>query len=121
MSLFDFVDLARHFQKRTLEVLLRGSIASWRSAQYPSGNQTYSHPSRGGRGGSTPNLDDGKALESFSSEARIEGVLLFVKAPSGIAMPHGALGVGSTISVEGLEKVRKNNGGFAIDWKGMSK
>lgn len=26
------------------------------SAQYPSGNQTYSYPFRGGRGGSTPNM-----------------------------------------------------------------
>lgn len=58
------------------------------SAQKPSGNQTYSNPSRGGRGGSTPN---------FGAEADNEltlglccgdsiGELELEKAPSRIAL-----------------------------------
>lgn len=64
VSLADFVERARHFQKRELALLFwRGAPASTsrRSAQYPSGNQTYSNPSRGGRGGSTPNEGGGDA------------------------------------------------------------
>ncbi|KAJ6447086.1 hypothetical protein O9K51_01861 [Purpureocillium lavendulum] len=35
------------------------------SAQYPSGNQTYSNPSRGGRGGSTPNEGGAKQRDGI--------------------------------------------------------
>lgn len=37
--------------------MLTSEWRNLRSAQYPSGNQTYSYPSLGGRGGSTPNVE----------------------------------------------------------------
>lgn len=93
VSLADLVDRERHFQKRTLELalLFRGEAGvSCLSAQYPSGNQTYSYPSRGGRGGSTPNfgaeVDKDSALFLSGEPA---GEVEFVKAPSCIALSQG--------------------------------
>ncbi|KAL7816843.1 hypothetical protein V8C44DRAFT_355873 [Trichoderma aethiopicum] len=89
VSLTDLPDRERHFQKRVLELamLLRVElVVSCLSAQNPSGNQTYSYPSRGGRGGSTPNF------EEVDTELTLGlccgdglGELGFEKAPSCIA------------------------------------
>lgn len=38
----DLLDRERHFQKRVLDMLRRCIANGCRSAQYPSGNQTYS-------------------------------------------------------------------------------
>ena len=88
VSLVDLLDLERHFQKRELALLLflgagsGGATASTirRSAQYPSGNQTYSNPSRGGRGGSTPNKGGG---------GRRAGMAVVVIALVPVFMPTG--------------------------------
>lgn len=115
-SLADLVDRERHFQKRALELalLLREDVAvTCLSAQYPSGNQTYSYPSRGGRGGSTPNFEAEVDKESTLclSGAESAGEVEFVKAPSRIALSQGVDRGGSWALIEGGAKVRSKNGG----------
>lgn len=60
-SVIALFERERHFQKRELVALPRRIADGCLSAQYPSGNQTYSYPSRGGRGGSTPKEGEGLA------------------------------------------------------------
>lgn len=63
---------ARHRNSLPFELRLRPvAEVTVRSAQYPSGNHTYSYPALGGRGGSTPN---GPASElSFLTKTRRDG------------------------------------------------
>lgn len=95
VSLADLVERERHLQKRALDValLLREDelVGSGLSAQYPSGNQTYSYPSRDGRGGSTPNFELEADVESTLclSGAEPAGEVEFVKVPSCMALSQG--------------------------------
>lgn len=50
--------------------MLTSEWRNLRSAQYPSGNQTYSYPSLGGRGGSTPNVEFPDMLLSLARGLR---------------------------------------------------
>ena len=63
------------------------------SAQYPWGNQTYSHPSRGGRGGSMPKLGLGvpkhKLAVSLVGDFGRAGDEYF--EPSGTIVPDGQM------------------------------
>lgn len=54
--------------------MLTSEWRNLRSAQYPSGNQTYSYPSLGGRGGSTPNVEFPEMLLLLSLARGLSGL-----------------------------------------------
>lgn len=76
-----FLDRLLHFQTLISGVLLLVAANSIgrnsRSAQYPSGYQTYSYPSLGGRGGSRPYTPRGELPLGFRNSAPlVDGTLL---------------------------------------------
>lgn len=73
VSLADLVERALHLQKRLLDEVFRcDKLENGRSAQKPSGNHTYSYPSRGGLGGSTPKAD---TLNTFRGPESFDAVV----------------------------------------------
>ena len=77
-----FLDRLLHFQTlisgvRLLLVAAKSISRNSRSAQYPSGYQTYSYPSLGGRGGSRPYTTLGELPLGFRIKVPlVDGTLL---------------------------------------------
>ena len=80
VSPVDRAERVRHLQVRELLVLWRSAPKTGLSAQYPSGNHTYSNPSRGGRGGSTAKeggvgVELGRDVELLALDSLPKGIV----------------------------------------------